>query len=209
MDVIKKEPEVDPLAIQWSDETDTDEKKPLSEEGNLLDFHVTGIKTESVSRSYELTSEIKVEDTAVQTDFVTTKCKAETIANMPKQKEYSVDVRQAVLNALKKGKSQSSVAKDFGISQQLVSVWSRRHKQEGSVDNKPRSGRPRKTTVSEDRMICKQSVADPRKSARQIRNDLERHHGLNLHVSTVKRRLVAGDLYVRRPSRKPLINPKE
>ncbi|KAJ4425684.1 hypothetical protein ANN_27880 [Periplaneta americana] len=32
MDVIKKEPEVDPLAIQWSDNTDTDGKKSLSEE---------------------------------------------------------------------------------------------------------------------------------------------------------------------------------
>ncbi|KAJ4435241.1 hypothetical protein ANN_23819 [Periplaneta americana] len=48
----------------------------------------------------------------------------------PKQKEYSVHVRQAVLNALKKGNSQSSVAKYFGISQQLIIMWSRQQKQE-------------------------------------------------------------------------------
>ncbi|XP_069669849.1 THAP domain-containing protein 3-like isoform X4 [Periplaneta americana] len=77
MDVIKKEPEVDPLAIQWSDETDTDEKKPLSEQVNLLDLHVAGIKTECVDHSYDLKSDFRVEGTPVPTNFVTTKCKAE------------------------------------------------------------------------------------------------------------------------------------
>ena len=43
-------------------------------------------------------------------------------------------------------------------------------------------------------MICRQSAADSRKSARHIRDDLEQQHGLNLRVSSVKCRLVAGDL---------------
>ncbi|XP_069672670.1 uncharacterized protein [Periplaneta americana] len=77
MDVIKQEPEFDPLAMQWSDETDTAEKKPIPEEGNLLNHHVAGIKTEIVDHSYDVTSDIKVEETAVPTDFVTTMCKAE------------------------------------------------------------------------------------------------------------------------------------
>ncbi|XP_069671648.1 zinc finger protein 664-like isoform X1 [Periplaneta americana] len=77
MDVIKKEAEVDPLAIQWNDNTDSAEKKPLSEEGNLLDLHVAGIKKECVDRSYDLTSGFSVEESAVPTNFVATKCKAE------------------------------------------------------------------------------------------------------------------------------------
>ncbi|KAJ4425710.1 hypothetical protein ANN_27906 [Periplaneta americana] len=77
MDVIKKEPDIDPLAIHWSDDTDTDEKKPLSEEGNVLDLDVTGIKTECVDHSYDHTSETKVEETAVPTNFVSVKCEAE------------------------------------------------------------------------------------------------------------------------------------
>ncbi|XP_069672970.1 zinc finger protein ZFP2-like isoform X1 [Periplaneta americana] len=63
MDVVKKEPEVDPLAIQCSDNIYTDEKKPLSEEGNLSHLEVTGMKTECVDHSYVIKSEIKVEDT--------------------------------------------------------------------------------------------------------------------------------------------------
>ncbi|XP_069673289.1 uncharacterized protein [Periplaneta americana] len=72
MDVIKEEPEIDPLAIQSNDE-----KKPLSEEGNLLALHLAGIKTECVDHSYDPTSETKVEQTALPNNFVTTKCKAE------------------------------------------------------------------------------------------------------------------------------------
>ncbi|KAJ4425505.1 hypothetical protein ANN_27699 [Periplaneta americana] len=77
MDVIKKESEVDPLAIQWSDEYDTTEKKPVSEKSNILDLQVVGIKTENVDHSCDLTSNIEVEETAVPTNFVTKKCKVE------------------------------------------------------------------------------------------------------------------------------------
>ncbi|KAJ4425528.1 hypothetical protein ANN_27722 [Periplaneta americana] len=48
MDVIKKESEVDPLAMKWNDETDRAEKKPIPEEENLFYLHVAGVKTESV-----------------------------------------------------------------------------------------------------------------------------------------------------------------
>ncbi|XP_069672521.1 uncharacterized protein [Periplaneta americana] len=77
MDVIKKESEVDPLVIQSSDNTDTDEKKPLSEDGNLLNPYVVGIKTECKDHSCNLTSDIKVEETTVPTNFSTINCKAE------------------------------------------------------------------------------------------------------------------------------------
>ncbi|XP_069672965.1 uncharacterized protein [Periplaneta americana] len=77
MDVIKEEPEVDPLAIQRSDNSDTAEKKLLSEEGNLLAVHVAEIKMECVDHSYDFTAGFRVEETAVPANFVTTKCEAE------------------------------------------------------------------------------------------------------------------------------------
>ncbi|XP_069670164.1 zinc finger protein 664-like isoform X2 [Periplaneta americana] len=69
MDVIKTEPEVDPLAILSSDNTDTDEKKPLTEEGNLLDVQLIGMKTEYADYSCDVKSEIKVEDCPVPISF--------------------------------------------------------------------------------------------------------------------------------------------
>ncbi|XP_069669805.1 uncharacterized protein [Periplaneta americana] len=84
MEVIKKEPEVDPLAVHWSDNTDTDEKKPLSEDGLLLDPYVAGIKMKCEDNNCDLTSDIKVEETAVPTNFVTINCKDEVDVPSPK-----------------------------------------------------------------------------------------------------------------------------
>ena len=64
----------------------------------------------------------------------------------------------------------------------------------GTLENNARSGRPRKTTKYEDRIIRKQSVADPKRSARVVRDGLQENYGVKVHVSTVKRRLAAVDL---------------
>ncbi|KAJ4425705.1 hypothetical protein ANN_27901 [Periplaneta americana] len=104
MDVIKTELEVDPLALDTSDDTDKDEKKPIleniieatrvaqlaktlacrsglplecgfdsrldfSEERNLVDQHVIGIKEEYDDQSQDLTSEIKFEEDPVPIPF--------------------------------------------------------------------------------------------------------------------------------------------
>ena len=61
---------------------------------------------------------------------------------MPPWTEYSLDIREAVINALKKEMSQSAVANNFDISQQLISVWYRQYMKTGNLNNKPRSGRP-------------------------------------------------------------------
>ncbi|XP_069670235.1 zinc finger protein 235-like isoform X5 [Periplaneta americana] len=76
-DVIKMEPEVDPLSIQTSDDADIEEKKPLSEEGNLLDLHVTEIKTEFIDHKCDLKSEMTYEEAAVSVDFPMRKSEAE------------------------------------------------------------------------------------------------------------------------------------
>ncbi|XP_069670940.1 piggyBac transposable element-derived protein 3-like isoform X1 [Periplaneta americana] len=77
MDMIKKEPDVDPLAILSSDNTDKDENKPLLEEGNFMDSHVAGIKTECVDDSHDFTSEFKVEETAVPNNVIAMKFEPE------------------------------------------------------------------------------------------------------------------------------------
>ncbi|KAJ4425580.1 hypothetical protein ANN_27775 [Periplaneta americana] len=49
----------------------------LAQEGNLLDLHAVEIKTECVDYSYDPTSQFKVEETAMPTDFVMAKCEDE------------------------------------------------------------------------------------------------------------------------------------
>ncbi|XP_069672938.1 uncharacterized protein [Periplaneta americana] len=63
MDVIKIEPDADTLGLQPHVDTyEIGENNTLSEE-------VTGMKTECVDHSCDLTSQIKVEDTAVAISF--------------------------------------------------------------------------------------------------------------------------------------------
>ncbi|XP_069669641.1 uncharacterized protein [Periplaneta americana] len=69
MDVVKAELEVDPLTLETSHDTDEDEKKPILEERNLVDQHVTYIKEEYVDQSHDLTSEIKFEEVLLPVSF--------------------------------------------------------------------------------------------------------------------------------------------
>ncbi|XP_069670768.1 uncharacterized protein [Periplaneta americana] len=71
MDVIKMEPELDPLATQ----ADVEDKKPLLErEDNSLNLHVTGIKEECADHSYDLPSEMKLEESPMSFHSPMVKC---------------------------------------------------------------------------------------------------------------------------------------
>lgn len=125
---------------------------------------------------------------------------------MTKHREYSNDFKEAVIKALNDGQSQSEVARCFNISRKVVSNWKKKFLAQGNVYNRNRSGRPRKTNDRDERLIKTLSVRDVRKTAVDIRNDLSEYHGLDLSVSTVKRRLAALGLHGRRPCKKPLIS---
>lgn len=70
------------------------------------------------------------------------------------------------------------------------------------MHNKPRQGRPRKTTKNIDRIIRRQSVADPQKTEWQINADMRENCGIDIHVSTVKHRLKEQDLVSHCPCKK-------
>ncbi|XP_069671869.1 uncharacterized protein [Periplaneta americana] len=64
MDLIKMEPEDDPIHLLLQDDKlKVEQNKTLSEEWTLSHLETTGIKTECVDLSYDIKSEIKVEDT--------------------------------------------------------------------------------------------------------------------------------------------------
>ncbi|KAJ4426007.1 hypothetical protein ANN_27634 [Periplaneta americana] len=81
MDLIKIEPEVDPLDLQPHDNRDEEEKKPLTEEGNFVYLQVDQIKTEYVDHSYDLTPDVQLEESSAAVTFPATNCKVETSSN--------------------------------------------------------------------------------------------------------------------------------
>lgn len=72
---------------------------------------------------------------------------------MPKTKEYPLEIKKAVIRALKERRTQISISRDYDISRQLVNVWKHCYETRGDVHNKSKPGRPRKTTIKEDKII--------------------------------------------------------
>ena len=121
---------------------------------------------------------------------------------MEKQKEYSDDMKSAVIAALKNEKSQAQVARDFNLSKQIISVWNCNEQSAGSVSNKQKSGRLPKHT--DHVTIRRMSVTNPRLTAADINRDLNENHSPDISLTTVKHCLHNANLFGRRPSKKAI-----
>ena len=79
----------------------------------------------------------------------------------------------------------------------------KKQQQTGTVVDRPITGRKRITTQRQDHIITRISLADRRKTAPQIRADLEEHHCMKVSVTTVQRRLLEVGLKAYRARKKP------
>ncbi|KAL1272167.1 hypothetical protein QQF64_031183 [Cirrhinus molitorella] len=69
-----------------------------------------------------------------------------------------------------KTKSPAEVADIFNVSKLQKERIRKRFEETGEVHDRPRSGRPRKTTVREDRLLVQQSRASPFSTAAELHN---------------------------------------
>lgn len=123
---------------------------------------------------------------------------------MGKVAETTIEKRSAIITLLKEGKSQREVASQLKVSRCCVRRTIERHAQTGSLEDKPRSGRPRATTKHEDRLIVTTSKRSRRKTAPEINETRKKP----LSLTTVKRRLRHAGLFGRVAVRKPLLRPQ-
>ena len=66
------------------------------------------------------------------------------------------------------GKSQTKIAREVNFSQCAVQYMLNRNRENGSYQNKPRTGRKRITTVREDRNLIRQSLRNRKKSSEEL-----------------------------------------
>ena len=85
-----------------------------------------------------------------------------TSDNMPK-----IHLIVLIIKRLKT-RSTAEVADTFNVSHRQVQRIRKRYEETGDVFDKPRSGRPRKTTVREDRLLARKSKASPFSTAAEL-----------------------------------------
>lgn len=131
------------------------------------------------------------------------KCQDQKDTKITKMPRLSAEQRSQAIGMLQAGMSQSEIARHFGCSQPAISNLTRRYEETGSVDDHPRSGRPRVTTPIQDRFIVLQHLRDRfRPATRTAAVTVGRHHQ-RISESTVRRRLRSHMLSARRPARGP------
>lgn len=102
------------------------------------------------------------------------------------------------------GKSQAEIANLLNVSKSMVSKWINLYKDKGTVVNNNPGGRPRKTTLRDDRNIKKIIKKNPFVSSKKIVSEL----GLSVDASTVRRRARECGLKSYTASKKPLLTKR-
>lgn len=115
---------------------------------------------------------------------------------------------ERVITFSKEGKSSHEIASLLSISKSTVNDIIVKYHCGYGLKDRPRSGRPRKTSKNVDRIIKRKSVADVKKTAAEIACELKDENIANVSHSTVIQRLHDVGLFGRIGIKKPLISKK-
>ena len=126
-----------------------------------------------------------------------------TSDNMPK---IHPETKVLIIKRLKT-RSTAEVADTFNVSQRQVQRIRKRYEETGDVFDKPRSGRPRKTTAREDRLLARKSKASPFSTAAELHETWSPE--VPVSTRTVCRILSRNGLHGRISAQKPALNKRQ
>ena len=118
-----------------------------------------------------------------------------------------MEKRELVVTLSQKGKTQKEIASLLKISRRSVQYILKKMKDHKTIQDHPRSGRPRLLTTITERRIIITSKKDPRLTAKNLQNEL-RLTGV-VSVDTVKRTLRRYGLFGRIAVKKPNLTSKQ
>ena len=127
---------------------------------------------------------------------------------MGRNKEVSAETRQKILQFYDEGNSMAEIGRRTGLHRWTVSRILKKYDARGHLDSAPRSGQPRVTSEQVDRAMRRLSVADPTKTATDLRRELSASGVTNCSTRTIRRRLCSFGLYGRHAVKKPYISRK-
>lgn len=108
-----------------------------------------------------------------------------------------------IITMVQEGRSQRSTARTVGVSLSTVQRVLQRFQETGMNIRRPGNGRPRCTTVREDRFIVSTMLRNRHLTAVQVRNSLQEVHHNNVSSDTILRRLREADIKPYRPANGP------
>ncbi|XP_073505328.1 uncharacterized protein [Phyllobates terribilis] len=120
----------------------------------------------------------------------------------------SKEKRVAIITLRNEGQSVQKIGQTLKVSPSAVAKTIKRYKETGSDEDRPRKGRPRVTSASEDKFIRVTSLRNRRLTAAQIRdqvNATQSSSSRHISTTTVKRRHCAASLRGKISARKPLL----
>ena len=123
-------------------------------------------------------------------------------------KYKSEEIKNLIVEAMQNGEKQVDVAARYHVSQNTVSRTWNRWKETHSVKNRKITGRPRKTTPGQTRLIVRQVKKDPFMTAVEVRQYAQDNFGITMTDRTARNILIRAGLRGRVPAKKPLISKK-
>lgn len=108
------------------------------------------------------------------------------------RKKYCDALKSQIISEYKNGKSQISLAKQFKLNRSIICRLIKKYNATNSVVTVHSGGRPRKTSVRDDRLICAMFKKNPFATSQEVAKTLN----LNINACTVRRRAIENNLKV-------------
>ncbi|GFV24617.1 transposable element Tcb1 transposase [Trichonephila clavipes] len=118
---------------------------------------------------------------------------------MSQQRDLPESMAWRVIGRLESGKTHRSVADAIGVARSVVARLWNRLQETGNVRRRPRVGRPRATTSTDDRYIQLTAHRNRTENATQLQRQLLLATGRRVSSQIIHNRLHEGGLYARRP----------
>ena len=128
------------------------------------------------------------------------------LVTMPRRIKLTGDDKARAITLLSLGYTQREVARRLGVSQSVIGRLKLRHQLIGSVDERPRSRRPRGTTAAQDRHIVLQAERQRLKSAVELDAEFNQTHRIRMSAQTYRNRLHDANLRARKPAVRPQLS---
>lgn len=123
-------------------------------------------------------------------------------------KYKSEEIRKLIVEAKQKGETNKDIAERFHVGRATIQRTWARWKATRSVKNKKKTGRPRKTTPRQARVLVRLVKKDPFLTAVDVQNYAQDNLNLTISHTTARRILASVGLRGRKPAKKPWISKK-